>query len=156
MRRGAGVWALCILILELHGAQGFALSVPSLIYGRHLIARSARGVRGGRSTPREASMASAESGSSGNEVVDIVTLLGCCVCACERAAKVIRAVEAKRSVEGVIEGAVLKDQNGVFQLCSDPHPRVPHLTEDYFLLCPCRVCTHSRLSPVDRRPELPH
>eukprot|EP00277_Geminigera_cryophila_P004733 CAMPEP_0179418166 /NCGR_PEP_ID=MMETSP0799-20121207/7805_1 /TAXON_ID=46947 /ORGANISM="Geminigera cryophila, Strain CCMP2564" /LENGTH=97 /DNA_ID=CAMNT_0021191323 /DNA_START=360 /DNA_END=650 /DNA_ORIENTATION=- len=49
------------------------------------------------------------SGSKGE--VDLVQLLGCCVCACERAATVIRSVETKRrnSSTGEIEGAVLKD-----------------------------------------------
>ena len=46
----------------------------------------------------------------GSTTVDIVQLLGCCVCACERAATVIRAVESKRrsATTGSIEGAVLK------------------------------------------------
>ena len=49
--------------------------------------------------------------SSQPATVDITQLLGCCVCACERAAAVIRAVESKRrsATTGAIEGAVLKD-----------------------------------------------
>ena len=57
-------------------------------------------------------MAKAEQGGASElEKVDLVRLLGCCVIACERAAKVIREVEKKRrnSSTGSIKGAVLKD-----------------------------------------------
>ena len=99
-----------LIILQLlqqpQGARGFSVTVPSRRPPVGPAHRKATRVRGG--CPPCAAMASQGRGIGGPEV-DIVALLGCCVCACERAAKVIRAVEAKRSAEGVIQGAVLKD-----------------------------------------------
>ncbi len=67
--------------------------------------------RGLREKGRTMGRAKEEGGASELEKVDLVRLLGCCVIACERAAKVIREVEKKRrnSSTGSIEGAVLKD-----------------------------------------------
>ena len=50
--------------------------------------------------------------------VDVVRLLGCCVCACERAAKVIRSVEKKRRGATGIEGRRMLSQGDLVRLSS--------------------------------------
>jgi 3'(2'), 5'-bisphosphate nucleotidase len=94
----AAVALLCQLVLP--GARGFAAAPVPLAHVRRPTLRSAHA----GCVP--VGMAAA---AGGRNSVDVVELLGCCVCACERAARVIRAVEAKRSAGGLIAGAVLKD-----------------------------------------------